>query len=151
MRILDWFDPGEGASVSSLETLQSKLGRVFPADYAAFVVQHSGANNPSECAFTVVDEGGARFGSNFGAVLRIDDEAAASIQETMQNLGDQLPADVVPIVDTGFGDYVCLRFVGGAEPVVAYYSSDRPKEQAMLPLAATFSDFLDILEIPEDM
>lgn len=150
MRILEWFEPGEGASVSSLETLQSALGHALPADYADFVSRHSGANNPSACAFTVQEADGSRFGSNFGAVLRVDGEDDGSILGTMRDLGEQLPPGVVPIVDTGFGDHVCLRFSEAGQSAVVYYSHDRPLAEALLPLAPTFTGFLDLLEVPAD-
>lgn len=150
MRLLDWLDPGEGASMASLEELQSAIGRAFPADYAAFVLRYAGASNPSACAFDVADEDGNRIRSNFGAVLRVEGLDEESILGTMRELGEQLPPNAIPVVDTGFGDYVCLYFPDAGEPAVAYYSHDRPIGKALLPLTATFSNFLDLLEPPDD-
>lgn len=150
MRRLDWLDPGEGASTASLEELQSEIGRTFPGDYAAFVLRHAGASNPSACAFAVADEDGNRMRSNFGAVLRLEGLDEESVLGVMRELGEQLPPSAIPVVDTGFGDYVCLLFPDAGEPTVAYYSHDRPIGNALLPLAATFSGFLDLLEIPDD-
>lgn len=150
MRILDWFDSGEAVTMASLERLQSEVGHVFPKDCADFILKYSGANNPSECSFTIVEEDGSTFVSNFGAVLHVDGDGAESILGVTRSLSEQHLRNVVAIVDTGFGDYVCLHFSEAGDSLVVYYSHERPIESALLPLAPTFTGFLDLLEVPAD-
>jgi len=122
----------------------------FPQDYIAIVVNHSGASNPDKCEFEYEDNGRVRVG-NFGLLLSLGDGQSENIFEAIENLGDQLPAGVIPIVDTGMGDFICFDYRKEGAPCIVYFSHEKNDEQAIIPLASSFAEFLGKLRKPDDL
>lgn len=148
MKELHWFEPGEKLSSDELARAQAQLGVFLPVDYSELVMKHDGGSNPDECEFEYLDRGRARKG-NFGALLSLRPSSAENVLDAMQDLGDQLPAGVVPIIDTGSGDFVCFDYRAG-QPCVVYFAHERAGDDAIISLAPSFAEFVDNLREPVD-
>lgn len=152
MRQLGWFENGNPVSAEALKNLEKTLGHRLPADVVELARMHSGATNPEECEFVAVDRLGRRYISNFGGLLAFEGELGESVLGALRdlNVDGQLPPGVVPIVNTGFGDYVCLDYRNDAEPTIAYFAHERFGEDSLFPVAQTLTEFLDMLTVPKD-
>lgn len=151
MRSLHWFESGEGVSPDSIRQVERIVGVRFSDDYFEFILKHSGANNPDESEFVIESVGGHERIGNFGEVLKVDGDGHDSVLGTLRNLAEQIPAGVVPVIGTGSGDYICLDARRPEKPVsVCYFYHGRSGDDAIVPLARSFSDFLEMLSEPED-
>jgi hypothetical protein len=59
-----------------------------------------------------------------GSMLAFDGDAPRTVLSTYRALrcDEQIPVSVLPIVDTGFGDYVCLDYRLGHVLTIAYFA-----------------------------
>ena len=149
MKELTWFELGEPVEAEEIESAEKRLNVKFPPDYAQVVTLHSGASNPDQCEFEYLDGGRKKIG-NFGTLLSVQEAHPDNLFDAIENLGDQLPAGLLPVVDTGSGDCVCLDYRKSAMPSVAYFVHERTSESAIVPLANTFAEFLNLLKEPDD-
>ena len=150
MRRLKWFAIGEGAPRSAVVRLESALGCTFPADFVDFAMKYAGSSNPDESEFTVSGKNSRQRIGNFGAVLRIDGDDVDSVLAATANLGSQLPSGIVPVVGTGSGDYVCLDYRIAGLVTVSYFAHEKSGDDSLIPLARTFTDFIEMLREPTD-
>lgn len=141
MRVLNWFEPGEHLEANEISLVEDLIGVKFPADYAALVGSHSGASNPRECEFVYVDRGEPQVG-NLGALLALKPDQSDRLVDAIRDLGDQVPVGVIPIVETGWGDFVCLDYRESNEPTIAYFSHELSGEDSIITIARSFSEFL---------
>jgi hypothetical protein len=148
MKELHWFEPGERLSSDELAKAQAQLGVFLPADYSDVVMKHDGGSNPDECSFDYLIDGRTRVG-NFGMLLSLRKSSSENVFETIENLAEQLPQGVIPVIDTGSGDFVCLDYRAGA-PSVVYFAHERADGKAIIHLAASFGEFVDGLREPVD-
>lgn len=149
MRKLNWFEPGEPLAANEIAATEELLGVKFPADYAALVGSHSGASSPRECEFIYVDRGKRQIGS-LGVLLALKPDQPDRLVDAIRNLGDQIPVGVIPIIETGWGDFVCLDYRESKEPTIAYFSHELSGEDSIIFIANSVSEFLDSLYVPED-
>lgn len=150
MRTLNWFDAGQATTVDSIRYVENTTGVEFPKDFFDFVLKYSGASNPDESEFIIeVLNGRERIG-NFGSVLMIDGDHHDSVLGAIANLAEQVPAGVVPVIGTGSGDYICLDSRSPQATSISYLYHERSGEDAIVPLAKTFTDFLEKLREPDD-
>ncbi len=150
MRSLSWFEPGVGASREEVDALERAIGFKLPHDFAEFVTRHAGSSNPDECEFDVVESNGSKRQGNFGLLMSLSGADSESVLSALSDLRDQIPVGLVPVIDTGSGDFVCLDFRSGAETSVVYFFHEKSGGTAIVPLAQTFTDFLDGLRTPTD-
>lgn len=148
MRELTWLEAGIGAAEGEILALQAELGVDLPLDAAQFLMAHAGASNPDEDEFDVTDATGRRRVSCLGGVLQVGDTTWGIRQAANQI--DGLPLGVVPIIETGFGDYVCLDFRQGSRGEVVYYFHERLPPDCIAPLAGSVTEFLELLRPGED-
>ncbi len=148
MRELDWLEPGQTLESDEIAATEALLGVKFPADYATFIGAHSGASNPKESEFVYVDRGERQTG-NFGALLSLREDQYDRLVDTLRDLGDQIPAGIIPIVETGWGDCVCLDYRESKDPAIAYFSHELSGDESIIRIAQSFSEFLDSLYIPD--
>jgi cell wall assembly regulator SMI1 len=148
MRELQWLEPGDRLTSEELARVQAQLGVFLPADYSDLVMKHDGASNPRESEFAYADRGRTRIG-NFGALLSVRQVRGENVFATLNDLGEQLPQGIIPVVATGSGDFICFDYRAG-KPSVVYFAHERVGEDAILQLAPTFGEFLDSLRAPVD-
>lgn len=149
MRNLTWFEDGQPVDPGPIREVEARLGVKLPQDYVDFVQIHSGASNPDEAVFKYISEGREEIGS-FGALISIDPSVRGNILEIISDLGDQISKSTVPIVETGYGDYVCLQYSDDRGCSISVYQHEKPFDRSMAFVAGTFSEFLDRLEVPDD-
>jgi hypothetical protein len=159
MRQLNWFDPGQAISASLVHEAEKTLGLKFPPDYVELITRHNDASNPKESSFHLVTSEGRRVGSNFGALISLqrraqtEGGAGPDLYGAIRLLGDQLPERIVPFALTGHGDFICFDYTSSTDqPTVVYFSHEEAfTEHAIVPLASSLSDFLDLLHEPPDI
>lgn len=149
MRNLTWFEPGEVIDEQDIVFAQNRLGVLFPPDYLSVASVHDGASNPDECEFEYIDRGRKRIG-NFGTLLSLRDGYPDGVFDAIENLGDQLPKSVIPIIDTGSGDCICFDYRDSSIPSIVYFSHELAGDEATIFVAKSFAEFLDGLKEPED-
>lgn len=148
MRKLTWSDPGEMLSADDIKAAESRLNVQFPMDYREMISSHSNGN-PEECVFQYAQQGEKEYG-NFGFLMSLLDWQEENVFEAIEDFGERLPNGLVPIIGTGMGDFVCLNYSSSEVPTIVYFSHETPIEDAVSPLANTFSEFLELLTVPED-
>lgn len=148
MRNLNWSYPGESIRAEDIVSVEQRLAVKFPEDYIEMISAHSGAYNPDECSFKYLDHG-ENHGSNFGYLVTLQDEQPQNVFEVIEDLEERLPKHLIPIIGTGSGDFVCLDYRLSDTPVISYFAHDYPLEDSVSFVAYTFSDFLELLTIPE--
>ncbi|MDR6889364.1 MULTISPECIES: SMI1/KNR4 family protein [Variovorax] len=152
MRQLTWFERGTPVTALAIQSLETSFGYRLPPDLVEFAMVNSGASNPEECEFVVTSGSGVEDVSCFGSMLAFDEDGPGTVLSTYRALrcDEQIPVSVLPIVNTGFGDYVCLDYRLDHVPTVAYFAHGKSGEDSLLTLATTFTAFLDLLTVPEN-
>lgn len=151
MRELIWFEDGVGSDFFSISQLEKELGIVFPIDYKEFAMKHSGASNPDECEFNFATQNHELNMGNFGSLLSISGDHSESVRGAKNNLGNQLPPHIIPVISTGSGDYICIDCKDATSYQIVYFFHERSGENSLCFIADSISEFLDFLTIPEDL
>ena len=127
--------PGE------LVNAETVLGVQFPDDYKAIVMQNQG-KSPSPACFKINPK---RVGV-FSSLLHFCESGPESsyVLWNYNTLREFLPEKIIPFADTPGGDFICFDFREDSVKVV-YASHEKSGEQAITPLADTFSGFIDSL------
>jgi len=129
-------EPGRVAQV------ESALGVSFPDDYKECVERCHGGS-PLRDAFSFEDPVIGWMESGVGVLLSFTkDDENNYIVKTYKLLSPFLPQGAIPVVDDGGGDFVCLDYSHGWPPSVGYWHHG---DRSLVPLAASFSEFLDML------
>lgn len=87
---------------------------------------------------------------NFGAVLDAEGDGTESVIATVNNLDSQLPKNIIPVVSTGDGDYVCIDFRNKEHSTIVYFAHEKNYDDSIVPPAETFTDFLAMLRLEPD-
>jgi cell wall assembly regulator SMI1 len=147
---LAWDGTHQEIGDADVRKVEAELGVNLPADFAEYVKPHHGGS-PDKSDFFYADPRIGQVNSCLAELLSFDLAYDDNIVTTRKDLGDQLPPGVVPFGATGFGDYVCFDFRRRPDsPSVVYWSHEKPIEESVIPLADSFTDFLDRLRAPED-
>lgn len=154
MRALTWLDPGIPLEPIALNVLEHRLGVAFPQGYRDLALKHDGASNPDESAFAFSSAADRTRVGNFGGLLSLcaerPENGSELLLECLESLGDRLPRDVVPIISTGNGDYICLDYRDRKSvPAIAYF--DHELSNPISFVADSFEQFLDMLQVPDDL
>lgn len=154
MRALTWLDPGMPLEAIDLDILEHRLGVAFPQGYRALVLNHDGASNPAESTFAFSTATGRKRVGNFGALLSLSanrsDSGSELLLECLEGLGNRLPGDVVPIISTGNGDYICLDYRDRRPvPTIAYF--DHEQSSSLSFVDNSFEQFIEMLQVPDDL
>ena len=111
---------------------------VFPADYRDCIREnHGGAPEPS--GFSFVAANGHQMSSQVSLLLTLDPREDENVLSTVTDLTveERLPTGLIPIINDGGGNLVCLDYREG-EPKVVYLSL----ESEIVPLADNFTEFV---------
>ena len=117
---------------------EKALQVVFPADYRACVREnHGGAPEPSD--FTFIGANGQQVASQLSLLLTLDPREDENVLSTVTDMtaDGRLPAGLIPIINDGSGNLICLDYRSG-QPKVAYLSL----ESEIVPIADSFGEFL---------
>lgn len=130
------------------------LGIKFPDDFRAVIQTCSGGQPQERSEFWIDHPAHGRLGSGLGALVTFDpadenDGILATTRDLRRYHG--VPSAIIPIAVDGGGDFMCLDYSESmSAPSVVYYSHEAPLETAFCHLAASFTEFLAMLEPPEE-
>lgn len=142
---LRWNGQRESLDDPVIDVVESFFGVALPADYRECLKTYHGAS-PEVSDFKVTLSHGEAFTSCVGVLLSADPADPESIAATYEGLGDSADPKLIPIIDDGGGDFVCLDYrVGRAVPRIAYFRSEVAKVEE---LAESFEAFCEMLHEP---
>jgi len=124
-----------------LDQAEHILGVVLPRDYKE-CAQCCHGGRPSKNVFAFDDPEIGRMESCIGTLLSFAEDDNENVIRTHTRLAAFLPEGAVPVADDGGGDFVCLDYSGGPSPTIGYWHHGESK---LIPLASSFSEFLDML------
>lgn len=151
LREISWFEPGAPVGDAVVEVIEQQLGVHLPPDFLECAKRYHGTGPEVECAFTYQDPDRGSVESCLGALLSFDLEEEYNILTIRSLLADQIPPGVIPFGEDGGGDFICFDFrASAAQPPVVYFAHEKPSGQRLIPLAADFASFLEMLYQPED-
>lgn len=140
-------------TLESLETLQVKLGKTFPAEYAEFLLRFNGGHFTRPVEFSIPHPTefvtGARMISFLGEPS--GDCGQYGLSWVAQTMDDRISPEYLPIGDCNGIDLVVLKLVGPESRFegVWYWDSSAmcisDDEQAYYWLADSFHEFLSML------
>jgi hypothetical protein len=145
-----WRECGDPIDDAVISRVESALGHRFPEDYRQMIgSHHGGLPSPSDFFYDDPDYGEAE--GTAGEVLSYDDHEPGNILRVNDDLKSQLPPDVVAITHDGGGNFVAFDYrTSSADPTVVYWLHEKPIDRSVVPLANTWTEFLDQLHEPED-
>ena len=130
------------------------LGFRLPESYRALAQAWPGGR-PDAGELEVRHPGGS-WRSSVGVLLSLDPRHTDNVFECIKHLAadNQLPGGLLPIIEDGGGDLICLDYrKGGDEPAVIYWAHELVGDDAVVGLSASFPEFLAFLEheaLPRD-
>ena len=129
-----------------IEEVEEFLGIKFPNDYRECAkVCHGGTPSPGE--FVVYSLGLVKFASCLGYLCSLNKGDPQGILNTALMLEDVLPNGLVPFAGDGGGDLICFRYTEQSlPPSIVYYQHELSNDEAIVHLADTFTDFVNLLE-----
>ncbi|MDV6034171.1 MAG: SMI1/KNR4 family protein [Phycisphaera sp. RhM] len=148
LRELAWFDPPTNVDESDIRDIESQLGIRFPEDYRHFLAT-SGGGSPIESDFLIAETRGP-FNASVGVFFDvISDEYG--ISSTLESLQSRKIEGLVPIAESGGGDFVCFDYRQGTPPSLVYWHHGRRGlNDEVVFISRTFAAFLELLYEPVD-
>jgi SMI1/KNR4 family protein SUKH-1 len=134
-------DPLPDSVVAGAELI---LGRKLPSAYRLLAQAWPGGHpEPNEFQ---VKRGRRTWTSCVGVLMSLDPRHEDNIFECIKNLAvdDQLAHGLLPIIDDGGGDLVCLDY-RSEPPAVVYWAHELGDEEAVVPICPSFDAFLELL------
>ncbi len=135
---------GPMLSLEKLQELEKRLAIRLPHQYRDFLLQHNGGT-PNPNLFDCVDGGGS-FVQSF---LAIQEGAHSNFEGyfiALKATSKVLPDNIVAVAKDGFGNLVCLSFVGEDAGAVYFWDHERqakePSYKNLHLIAPTFNEFL---------
>lgn len=137
------WDSPRPATLDEVEALEQEWGISFPGDYKRVVMEHQGMT-PTPYA---IDIGRSNNVICELMTVSVDEQqrsyAMRHVYPLIKNL---VPAGIYPFAGTGTGDYMCFDYRASATaPKVVFYFTDFLGEEALYPVADSFTDFLSKL------
>ncbi|MCA0174662.1 SMI1/KNR4 family protein [Bacillus sp. RAR_GA_16] len=128
MNNVKWeFTDGE-VDMNLINSVEEKLGFVFPMDYKECVKVNQGGNPVAD----LFDVSGIE--RVFGTLLKINQpDSPSDIVNKYQNLKKMLPKKIIPIANDPAGNLICFDYKGHEEsPVVVFWEHEGAWEKEML-------------------
>lgn len=144
-----WRWTTEPLTEKMIRSAERDLGVEFPTDYRACVREnHGGAPDPA--GFRVPFAPDRREMHAVGLLLTLDPRESENVLQTRAELAESgpLPDGVIPIINDGSGNYVCLDYRADPArkaPTIAFFANQLAPVDALIPLATTFAEFLSAL------
>ncbi len=138
-----------------LARFEARIGRVLPADYRAFLLQHNGGR-PVPADFVISAEGGTdTLHHTYGLH---DGPSSFSLLDAYETYLGRVPPALLPIADDPGGNQICLGIDGEHRGAVFFWDHEReadggelPSFDNVTPVAPSFAAFLAALHrVQED-
>lgn len=136
-----WEEP-HPATTLEVEALERSWGVNLPDDYKSVAMIHQGMMPEPH----VIDIGkGNNVVCELLTISESEDERLRiySMADTYDLVRPHIPANVYPFASTGSGDFICFDYRSSPEaPKVVFYFTEAPGEDALFPVADSFTEFL---------
>jgi cell wall assembly regulator SMI1 len=128
------------AKPEEIASLERSWGVILPNDYKEVISMHQGMS-PYPDALNI---GKGEDAIAALLIISLDEQQRAySMKDTYAQVKPHVPSGVYPFAVTGSGDYICFDYRSSPhEPKVVFYFSEDAGEEAIHPLAESFSDLL---------
>lgn len=147
-RQLDWIGCHKSIDDPAVVAVENRLGVTLPQDFVAIAKQCHGGH-PRQNRFVYENPDMGPVATCFAELLSFDLTYKDNIVETRDYLSNWLPSGIIPFAADGGGDYICFDYRRSeTSPTVLYWAHEWDLADSLIPLCATFSDFLDLLEEP---
>jgi hypothetical protein len=142
------FEPIDATALASFET---QFGISLPDAYKQFLLENNGGR-PDPAYFDVPNWPGE--GTLVGDFLGIRSQRAANLSFWIEELGDELLPDFIPIADDPGGNFLCLRLTEPDRGAIYYWdaSPDHDLDETtgtMFKVAGSIDEFLKKLRPPD--
>lgn len=142
---LRWSGQREPLDEAALEAIEAFFGVALPDGYRECLRKYHGAS-PEVSDFDVEPSDGEPFQSCVGVLLTADPEDPENIVAAHDGMGNSADRKLIPIIDDGGGDFVCLDYRDVNVPRVSYFRSEVAEVEE---LAESFEAFCAMLREPE--
>jgi cell wall assembly regulator SMI1 len=131
------------AANHEVESLEREWGVKLPADYKTVAMEHQGMTPIPY----VIDVGtGDAVVCELLTLSRDEKRPNHSMSHTYRLIKPLVPAGIYPFAGTGNGDFICFDYRASPEsPSVVFYFAELTGEEAVYPIAESFTDFLSRL------
>jgi hypothetical protein len=150
---LEWDDYGKAISLKKVKKVEDKLGITFPDEYIDYARKYP-EGYPNKTDFDMIEPDGSNSSGYFGSLLSLSKKSDYYLFEEYKDMLEQTGIKkLIPIIETGSGDYVCLDYeVFGRldQPKIAYWFHDYEPDRSIVLLADNFTEFLSMLYEPDD-
>jgi cell wall assembly regulator SMI1 len=151
---LTWEDCETPVDDKRINEIERALGVKFPSSFRQVIQSCHGGTPVERREFYYQDPIIGKMTSGIGALLTLkpDDELDGILETTLNLTGaGRLPNKVIPFAEDGGGDLMCLDYREDPDhPKVVYWSHEEEEDQSIIPLADSFTEFLDGLLPPQD-
>ncbi len=150
---LEWDDYEKAIPLKKVKKIEEKLDVIFPDDYKRYAMKYpEGA--PDKTDFDMIEPSGVESSGYFGGMLSLSKKSDYYLWEEYKDVYEQTGIKkLIPIIETGSGDYICLDYeVFGTinSPKISYWFHDHEPESSVALLADNFTGFLKMLYEPDD-
>jgi hypothetical protein len=148
---LGWQDTDPPVDDETIRSVQDRLGVKLPKDFVVAAKHYHGGHPLVNC-FTFFDESHRETKSSLGGLLSLDSNSdIESILDINETPPEGLPRGLVIFGLEGGGGYLCFDYRNTrSDPEVVFWISDYHSADIVFPLAKTFTDFVWMLEEPDD-
>ena len=131
------------ATPQEMAKLEEELGVSLPADYKNLAITHQGMA-PTPC---VLDIGRGNTVVCELLTISFDEEHwGSSMLEAYKDTQHYLPQGIYPFAATGAGDFICFDYRRSPDaPSVVFYFTEAEGEEAIYPVANSFTEYLSKL------
>ena len=146
-----WERPHAPIDDTAIREVEHRLGVMLPADYVA-VAKTAHGGQPSRSRIRYQDpQRGSSMGTSMCELLSLDPEYDDGLFARLEDLAvdGQLPKLVIPFGADAGGDYFCFDYRKrgpSGPPTICYFAHEKPRAHSLIPLAATFTDLLELFE-----
>jgi cell wall assembly regulator SMI1 len=137
------WDSPHPATSSDVASIERDWGVKLPDDYKQIAITCQGMS-PNPC---VLDLGRSNTAVSELLTLSVDPSRRSyAMRHVYQVIKHLVPAGIYPFAGTGTGDYICFDYrTSATAPKVIFYFTEAPGEEALYPVADSFTDFLSKL------
>lgn len=139
-----WNNSLPAPTEETIQHVEREVGHSFPEDFRLLLRKHHGGA-PDKDTFFVDYPGVGRTGTNV-SLLTLE-PGLEYVLDVLEWARGQLPSNVIPFGRDGGGDLICFDYrEDNSHPRVVYHCQGYPPEIGLLPLADSFTSFLEMLE-----
>lgn len=131
------------ASPHEVARLEQEWNVSLPSDYKALAITHQGMA-PTPC---ILDIGQSDTVVCELLTISLDEERwGSSMSEVYKSIRHHVPQGIYPFAATAAGDCICFDYRSSPEaPAVVFYFREAEGDEAIYPVAGSFTEFLSKL------